>query len=165
LIISSLYIPSQRINDIYDELKRKLDVDNTPNAVAVLFRVFLECSVDCYIEKYKIPVKDDIQLAGKVLKVADHLEDSLAQNYLKEGGITKPTAEDLKKAKQKVKLKEIRKVATKDNNSVMSVTTFHDFVHDHKTSPIPSELKKYWENLDSFFVALWKSFSESQKKK
>mgnify|MGYP001598765602 CR=1 FL=1 len=71
-------------------------------------------------------------------------------NYLKERGVTKPTVDDLKKAKQKVKLKEIRKVATKDNNSVMSVTTFHDFVHDHKTSTIPSELKKYWENLPLF---------------
>jgi len=164
LIISSLYIPSQRINDIYDELKRKLDVDNTPNAVAVLFRVFLECSIDCYIEKHKISVKDDIRLAGKVIKVVDYLEDSLAQDYLKERGVTKPTADDIKRAKQKVKLKEIRKVATKDNNSVLSVTTFHDFVHDYKSSPIPSELKKYWENLDSFFVALWKSFSKSQKK-
>jgi hypothetical protein len=165
LIISSLYIPARRVNDIYDELKRKLDVDNTPNAVAVLFRVFLECSVDCYIEKYKILVKDDIQLAGKILKVVDHLEDLLARKYLQENKILKPTADDLKKAKQKVKLKEIRKVATKDNNSILSVTTFHDFVHDHKSSPIPSELKKYWENLDSFFVALWKICSQNQKKK
>jgi hypothetical protein len=165
LIISSLYIPDRRINDIYDELKRKLYVDNTPNAVAVLFRVFLECSVDCYIEKNKIFVKDNIQLAGKVLKVVDHLEELLVQKYLQENGIVKPTTDDLKKATQKVKLKEIRKVATKDNNSVLSVTTFHDFVHDYKTSPISSELKKYWENLDSFFVALWKSFSQTRKKK
>lgn len=164
LITSSLYISAKRVNDIYDELKRKLDVDNTPNAVAVLFRVFLECSVDCYIEKYKIPVKDDIQLAGKILKVVDHLEDLLAQKYLQENKILKPTASDLEKAKQKVKFKEIRKVATKDNNSILSVTTFHDFVHDYKCSPIPSELKKYWENLDSFFVALWKVCSQNQIK-
>ena len=164
LITSSLYIQDHRINDIYDELKKKLDVDNTPNAVAVLFRVFLECTVDCYIEKNKIPVKDDIKLAGKILKVVDHLEDGLAKEYLKEQGTVSPTAKDLEKAKQKVKLKEIRKVATKDNNSMLSVSTFHDFVHDYKSSPIPSELKKHWDNLDSFFIALWKSFIISKKK-
>jgi len=164
LITSTFYIQDRRINDIYDELKRKLDVDNTPNAVAVLFRVFLECSADYYIEKNKIPVKDDIKLAGKILKVADHLEGVLAQRYLQERKISNPTANDLGKAKQKVKLKEIRKVATKDNNSVLSVTTFHDFVHDYRSSPIPSELKKYWDNLDSFFNALWSSSRPVKKK-
>ena len=164
LITSSLYIQDRRINDIYDELKRKLEVDHTPNAVAVLFRVFLECSADYYIEKNKITVKDDIRLAGKILKVADHLEEALAQGYLQECGISKPTISDLNKAKQKVKLKEIRKVATKDNNSVLSVTTFHDFVHDYKSSPIPSELKKYWDNLNGFFDALWRSFKVNKKK-
>lgn len=165
LIISSIYIQDRRINDIYDELKHKLDVDVTPNAVAVLFRVFLECSIDCYIEKNKIPVKDDTQLAGKILQVVDHLEDVLAKKYLLERNNPKFSVEDLKKAKLKVKFKEIRKVATKDNNSVMSVTTFHDFVHDYKTSPIASELKKYWENLDSFFVELWKSYTAITAKK
>lgn len=165
LITSSFYIQDHRINDIYDELKKKLEVDYTPNAVAVLFRVFMECSVDYYIEKNKIPVKDDIQLAGKITKTVDHLEGTLAQKHLKECGVLKPTADDLNKAKQKVKLKEIRKVATKDNNSVLSVSTFHDFVHDYRSSPIPGELKKYWENLDSFFSALWGSFVIKKKAK
>lgn len=165
LVLSSLYIPDHRINDIYDELRKKLKVDNVPNAVAVLFRVFLECSVDYYIEKNKIAIKDDIQLAGKVLKTVEHLEDVLAKKYLDGQGIKKPTVADVKKAKEKVKLKSARKVATKDNNSILSVTTFHDFVHDYKTSPVPSELKTHWENLDSFFVALWGSFASSKKKK
>lgn len=164
LITSTLYIQDHRINDIYDELKRKLEVDNTPNAVSVLFRVFMECSVDCYIEKNKIPVKHDIELAGKILKTVDHLENKLADAYLQEQSIKKPTAEDIKRAKQKVKFKEIRKVATKDNNSVLSVSTFHDFVHDYKISPIPTDLKKYWDNLDSFFSALWASFSPRKTK-
>jgi hypothetical protein len=155
LINSTIYIKSTRINDIYDELKKKLEVDETPNAVAVLFRVFMECSVDCYIETHKIKVKDDIQLAGKILKVVDHLEDAIALRRLNEEGNKSPTADELKKAKEKVKFKSMRKVATKDNGSILSVTTFHDFVHDYKTSPIPSELKKHWDNLDSFFTALW----------
>lgn len=162
LINSTLLVKSPRINDIYDELKKKLEVDSTPNAVAVLFRVFMECSVDCYIEMHKIPVKDDIQLAGKILKVVDHLEDAIALRRLSEEGNKTPTEAELKKAKEKVKFKNMRKVATKDNGSILSVTTFHDFVHDHKTSPIPSELKKHWDNLDSFFAALWDALSKKK---
>jgi len=164
LITSSFSIQDRRLNDIYDELKKKLEVDNTPNAVAVLFRVFMECSVDCYIEKNSISLKTDTRLDGKILKVVDHLEEKLAQKYLREQNISNPTEADTKKAKQKVKLKEIRKVATRDNNSILSVTTFHDFIHDYKSSPIPSELKKHWDNLDSFFVALWSSFAPVKKK-
>jgi hypothetical protein len=162
LIISSLYIQDRRINAIYDELKRKLEVDITPNAVAVLFRVFLECTVDYYIEKNKIVLHKDTKLDGKILKVVDHLEGTLTQKHLKECGLVKPTQSDIKNAQQKVKLKEIRKVATKDNNSILAVSTFHDFVHDYKISPIPTDLKKYWENLDSFFVTLWESFSKQK---
>lgn len=145
LINSSLYINSSRINDIYNELKNKLVVDEVPNATAVLFRVFLECSIDCYIEKNKILLPDNIKLAGKIQKVADDLKN-------------KGLATDKE-------LKNIRKVATKDNNSILSVTTFHDFVHDYKASPISSELKKHWENLDGFFNILWKSLLLSSEKK
>jgi len=162
LINSSIYIKDPRINDIYDELRKKLEVDNTPNAVAVLFRVFMECSVDCYIEQNKIKTKDDIKLAGKILAVVDHLEDAIALRRLSEEGIKTPTPAEFKKAKEKVKFKSMRKVATKDNGSILSVETFHSFVHDYKTSPIPSELKKHWENLDSFFAALWDALSKKK---
>jgi hypothetical protein len=162
LITSSMYIKDPRINDVYTELKTKLEVDYVPNAVAVLFRVFMECSIDCYIETYKLPVKDDTRLAGKVLKVVDHLEEAVALRRLSEEGNANPTKAEFKKAKEKVKFKSMRKVATKDNNSTLSVGTFHDFVHDYKMSPIPSELKKHWDNLDGFFCALWSAISNKK---
>lgn len=165
LINSSIYIQNPRINDIYDELRKKIEVDNAPNAVAVLFRVFMECSIDCYIDTHKLQIKDDTKLAGKILKVVDHLEDAIALRRLAEEGIKTPTSEEFKKAKEKVKFKNMRRVATKDNNSILSVETFHDFVHDYRTSPIPTELKKHWENLDGFFGALWSSFVSVKKKK
>jgi hypothetical protein len=165
LINSSIYIQSSRINDIYDELRKKIEVNNAPNAVAVLFRVFMECSIDYYIDANKLMIKEDTKLAGKILKVVDHLEDAIALRRLAEEGKKTPTPEEFKKVKEKVKFKNIRKVATRDNNSILSVETFHEFVHDYKTSPIPSELKKHWENLDSFFGALWNSFITIKKKK
>ncbi len=165
LINSSIYIQNPRINDIYDELRKKIEVDYLPNATAVLFRVFMECSIDCYIDTHKLVIKYDTKLAGKILKVVDHLEDALALRRLAEEGKKYPTPQEFKRAKGKVKFSSIRKVATKDNNSILSVETFHDFVHDYKTSPIPSELKKYWDNLDGFFIALWNSFISAKRKK
>ena len=44
-----LNIPSGRISDIEVELQTKLSLDNHTNAVSVLFRVFVELSVDGYI--------------------------------------------------------------------------------------------------------------------
>lgn len=165
LINSSIYIQSPRINDIYDELRKKIEVDITPNASAVLFRVFMECSIDCYIDAHKLKIQDDTKLAGKILLVTEHLEDALALRRLAEEGNRSPTPNEFKKAKGKVKFKCMRRVATKDNNSILSVETFHDFVHDYRTSPIPSELKKHWDNLDSFFVALWNSFVSTKKRR
>lgn len=162
LINSSMYIKDSRINDIYDELRKKLEVENTPNAVAVLFRVFMECSIDYYIDNNSIKVKNDTKLAGKILKVVDHIEDAVALRRLNEEGIKSPTDSEFKKAKEKVKFSNMRRVATKDNNSILSIETFHEFVHDYKSTPIPSELKKYWDNLDSFFCALWSSLSNKK---
>jgi predicted HTH transcriptional regulator len=143
-------------------LGARSEVDLTPNAVSVLFRVFMECSIDYYIEKNKITIKEKTLLAGKIFKVVDHLEDAIALRRLNDNGIKSPTEEEFKKAKQKVKFKNMRRVATKDNNSVLSVETFHNFVHDYRTSPIPSELKKHWDNLDGFFYALWDSLSKKK---
>lgn len=135
LINSIIYINSNRVNDIYDELRKKLKVDDVPNAVAVLFRVFLESSIDCYIEKKKIITPENIKLSGKINLVIKDLKQ--------------------KKLADDKQLKNIAKVAQQDNTSVLSIKTFHDFVHDYRSSPIPTELKKYWDNLNEFFVILW----------
>ena len=49
---SGLNVTEARIGDIFNEL-RILKLDDTPNAIAVLLRVFLELSVDAYLKRYK----------------------------------------------------------------------------------------------------------------
>ncbi len=69
-----LDIDVPRINDIYHELKRRLIVHETPNAVAVLLRAFLEMSVDEYIDRKGIQIRGRDTLANKVSHVADYME-------------------------------------------------------------------------------------------
>ena len=67
-----LSIPNPRINAIFRELKR-LKISDFPNACAVLFRVFLELSVDDYIGREKINSTASDTLAKKINAVRDHM--------------------------------------------------------------------------------------------
>ena len=57
-------IRDKRLNTIYREL-RSIDLSGHRNAVAVLFRVFVELSIELYLEKHVIPYNDNDKLAKK----------------------------------------------------------------------------------------------------
>lgn len=133
-----LKINETKINNVYCELKNDLLLDDSkkavPNAVGVLFRVFLEISIDYFLEKEGVALKNDIKLAGKITKTADRME-----------------ASKIATSKQ---LSNIRKVAIA-KTSILSIDNFHDYVHSYKSQPSSSDLKLKWENLQEFFELLW----------
>ena len=136
-----LQIYEPRINNIYHELVRA-PLDNYTNAIAVLFRVFLETSLDCYADKYGMPFSDSVKLSGKIARVCADLE--------------KKKVADLKQ------LKNIRSVTNK-GVSVLSVDSFHQYVHSFKANPIPADLIYKWDNLQEFFVMLWLEIKKKKK--
>jgi len=133
-----LKINETKINNVYCELKNDLLLDDSkkavPNAVGVLFRVFLEISIDYFLEKEGVTLKNDIKLAGKITKTADYMEKS--------------------KIATSKQLINIRKVAIA-KTSILSIDNFHDYVHSYKSQPSSSDLKLKWENLQEFFELLW----------
>jgi hypothetical protein len=137
-----LTINETKINNIYIELKDDLLLDDSnkavPNAVGVLFRVFLEISIDCFMEKAGIHLPDGTKLSGKITKCCDFME-----------------TENIAAKKQLV---NIRKVAT-DKHHILGIQNFHDYVHSYKTQPSPSDLKLKWDNLEEFFQLLWNNMS------
>ena len=137
-----LQIREQKINNIYYEL-RSLLLDEATNAVAVLFRVFLETSIDYYAYKNGITFGEKTKLAGKITKVADKLD--------KDNNITK------------TQLKNIRSVPKK-GNSILSIDSFHEYVHSFKTQPAPVDLIYKWDNLQEFFEILWEEIGKKEKK-
>ena len=130
-----LVITHGRIVKIFNELK-SLDVESYPNAVAVLFRVFIELSTDCYISKNRIDsVNADSKLAKKIEAVTKDLED--------------------KQIVTKHELRAARQMASSDTQN-SSVKTFHSYVHNKDVTPSATDLKSAWDDLWPFINGIWR---------
>jgi hypothetical protein len=128
-------IPVPRINDIYLELKGRLRVDETPNAAGVLFRVFVELSVDDFIERnvVLVPSKEPT-LTHKVTAAADFM-----------------AAKRMLTPKQLFGIREAVKNPEKGN----LVTNLNALVHNRDFTVGPMDLKALWDRVGLFVAALW----------
>jgi hypothetical protein len=134
--VLSINVP--KVNTIYHELI-KLDTTQFTNASAVLFRVFVELSVDSYIEKYNLAstpsaAKSGMNFQQKITTVATHLEN--------------------KKFADAAICKGVR-ASVKDNNGILGIDTWHAYVHNNKFSPTAQNLIITWDNMQEFMIILW----------
>lgn len=144
-----LQIRETKINNVYLELRDDLLLDDSnnavPNAVGVLFRVFLEISLDHFLEKEGLTVGQNDKISKKIPKVTAILK---ASNYANDR-----------------QLKSISKVGSTTNSStnsdLLSIENFHQYVHSYKEQPTSSDLKLKWDNLQEFFEILWE-YSEDK---
>jgi hypothetical protein len=131
-----LQITDIRLNKINKELRR-LEVNNYENAVGVLFRVFIELSIDTYLDKFPINnITADTKLKQKVIEVTLHMEQN---------GIA-----------QKNELKGIRS-AVNNQHDILSMDTFNAYVHNRHLSPIAKNLITSWDNIQIFITKLWQA--------
>lgn len=131
----SITIDVPRINDIYQELKRKLRVDEVPNAAGALLRVFLELSIDHYIQSKKVaPTHKDRNLANKAIEVVDHMVAS--------GTLTD---------KQAIPVRE----AFKSDDKVNLATNLNALIHNPDMTVSGNDLKALWTRLQAFSERLW----------
>ena len=127
------------------ELKQ-VQVKTCPNASSVLLRVFLELSVDAYLERYDLVKNNAItacsskeNLNGKVCKVLNHM------NHLG------TMSNDLSKG--------IR-AEINDKNSVLSIESLNAYVHNEFFYPKADNLITGWDNIEKFFIQLWNSIDK-----
>ena len=133
------------IEEIVEELKQ-VQVKTCPNASSVLLRVFLELSVDAYLERYDLVKNNAItacsskeDLNGKVCKVLNHMTQlGTMSNDLSKG---------------------IR-AEINDKNSVLSIESLNAYVHNEFFYPKADNLIIGWDNIESFFIQLWESINK-----
>lgn len=131
-----LQITDIRLSKINKELRR-IEVNNYENAVGVLFRVFIELSIDTYLDKFPInKITADTKLRQKVIDVSLHMEQNGVAN--------------------KNELKGIRS-AVNNQHDMLSMDTFNAYVHNRHLSPIAKNLITSWDNIQTFITKLWQA--------
>ncbi|MEO8664817.1 MAG: hypothetical protein ABI462_04915 [Ignavibacteria bacterium] len=136
-----LKINNAKVNSIYHELQN-LPILKFPNVAATSFRVFIEMSMDCFIEENKITTKDGSQINNnckllfKITEVANYLENNqFADKHICKG---------------------IR-IAASNKNDLLGIETLHAYVHNSKFSAIPSNLITSWDNIQQFLEIVWEN--------
>lgn len=133
----SLNITNPRINYIYKELQ-KLNINDFPNSGAVMFRVFIELSLDHCLE-HKIGWGEqqltNSSLAAKLRAVKNYFENNAIMTQQQ--------------------LDPIRRAADGQTLLAASVRTMNGFVHNRFFSPVASELKTAWDDFQLFIENIW----------
>lgn len=122
-----------KARNIFNELARKIDVREAPNAAAVLLRVLLEMSVNRYISSNKLKTKDD-SLARGIKNAANHMN--------RDGKITKQYHDEI--------------IRIGDYQNLFSARTLQRFVHSFDFNPDRQVLCTLWDNIDRFVSICWK---------
>lgn len=133
-------VTDNRIGAIYYELQT-LNLDKAPNSIAVLLRVFLELSVDHFLEtngvslRYRPPGGREVwkKLDKKLAEVVDMLISM---------GVPKTHFTSVMRD-----LSQTR--------SPMNLDLFHRYVHDRFATPATSDLTAAWDHAQPLFEKIW----------
>jgi hypothetical protein len=125
-------IGQPRLNAIFHEM-RKLNPDEFPNASAILLRVFLELSVDEYLDAKKLGKTPNDKLKEKVRAVVGHMQG--------QSGVTK------------LDLAPVHAALTPDQ--LFSIVNLHAFIHNAKFHPSANDLLRLWDQMQRFAELLW----------
>jgi hypothetical protein len=140
-----LELPTGKINDIFVELKT-LDIARYRHAVSVLLRIFIDFSLDDYIEKHGIRLPTDKK--GKPVTTLhtrlDHVTRHVRTSQLMSDRELKPLH-----------------VAITTRDSLLAPDTLHAYIHSLWLNPDPLQLKLSWRNIQLFIERLWTSKSSS----
>ncbi len=134
-----LTVSNAKIAEISKEL-RSLQLTEYPHAISILFRVFLEQSVDHYLTSAKIPL---------VIKTGGGTKDKGLRAKVGEA-----IAEMVKNGTPKKDLAGIEK-GIDDKHSPLFIDTLHHYVHSRFYSPTERDLKVAWDNSQLFFEKIW----------
>jgi hypothetical protein len=129
-----LNVTDARVKTIEAELRR-LNVQKFSNAAAVLLRVFIELSADCYVIRSGLTTSPDASLGKKIGEVATDLVS--------------------KRKLTSQQAKPVNRAVSSDAFLATSVKLMNDYVHNQHTFPAPGDLLASWNSLQPFITAMW----------
>lgn len=134
-------VTDNRIDEIYQELKT-LKMAEARNAIAVLLRVFLELSVDHFLEKNGGSLKFKPKDGGR--EQPKKLDKKLAEvvDMLVSIGVPRDHFKEI-----------IRSQSVQ--HSPMNVDLLNSYVHNRFTTPSPAELTAAWNAAQPLFEKIW----------
>ena len=145
----TLTIPNERINRLFVEMK-SLELNESPNICAVMMRVFVEWSIDAFLETYEVKGEKKLNvdinrgIKGKFTDVVEKIKTLHCIN---------PDH-----------LKGIETAFSEDRESIFSFHTLNAYVHNNTFNPIPTEIMYSWDNAEPFIKAIWKAVNDKLNK-
>lgn len=136
----ALNVTDNRIEEIYAEL-RQLKLGEARNAIAVLLRVFLELSVDHFLEANKVPLMLPRKGGGDYHKALDQKVRE-AIDILVNIGVPRANFAAISRS-------------LSDKTSPLHTELLHAYVHDRYSTPSPQVLTAAWDHAQPFFERLW----------
>jgi hypothetical protein len=137
----ALNVTNSKIAEIAKEL-RALALSEYPHAISVLLRVFLELSVDHYLNRNGIDLKITPTSGGRKVDKSLKTKVTEAVDHMVAAGVPKKELDGIRKA-------------SSDKNSPLHVDTLHNYVHNAFYSPTERDLTVAWDNGQPFFERLW----------
>jgi hypothetical protein len=135
-----LTVSNPKIAEISKEL-RTLGLVEFPHSISVLFRVFLEQSIDHYLTAAGIHLQVKTPAGNRDKNLKSKTKEAIT-NMVKSGTPKKDLAGVEK--------------GIDDRNSPLFVETLHNYVHNRFYSPTERDLKVAWDNSQLFFETIWK---------
>lgn len=134
-----LTVSNAKIAEITKEL-RMLSLADFPHAISVLYRVFLEQSVDHYLTAAGIALDATTSGGKRDKNLRTKVGDAIT--------------EMVKRGTPKRNLAGVER-GIDDKNSPLFVDALHDYVHNRFYLPTVRELKVAWDNSQVFFGQIW----------
>jgi len=117
--------------DIWNELQHRLVLGQHDNAISVLFRVLLELSIECYMDRKSVhSINKGASLAEKFGRVREHM--------LSKSIIDKKYRDTLEKFDR--------------GEVIFSANTLNAYVHSSDFFPSESHLRSLWDTLEKFII-------------
>lgn len=139
------------LNHLYQELCR-LDAESYPNVGIMGIRVFLEGSLDVFMQRFasEAEFKDLMQNSKAPFKIAVTTKLSRVVDYLER---LNALPVDVAQA--------LRKYQT-DKNNPLSIDTLQAYLHNPVLEPHGDTAKYWWDAYHPLFEALWNTYNNAQ---